>query len=142
MSCGRCAVCLADYLEEDTLRILPFCGHSFHATCIDIWLYQHTACPICRVSMRENAEKKRLMQPIFSSPIRAQYKLESTDTRSNHCFSGHQYTTRMHIGRDMSPIEEGHFTSEENSPETGGRTNQADDDQLSKNPNTVAVDSL
>lgn len=82
--------------------------------------------------MRENAEKKRLMQPMLNSPIRAQYGIESTDTDSRHCFSGHQYSIRMHFGRQMSPIEEGHFTSEENRPETGERTTQADDVQLRK----------
>uniref|UniRef100_A0A7N1A4X6 RING-type domain-containing protein n=1 Tax=Kalanchoe fedtschenkoi TaxID=63787 RepID=A0A7N1A4X6_KALFE len=86
ISYGRCTVCLADYHEEDTLRILPFCGHSFHVTCIDIWLYRHSTCPICRVSMRENAEKRRSLQPMFSSAIRAHYGMESMGSHSYQCF--------------------------------------------------------
>ncbi|KAL9674723.1 hypothetical protein QQ045_002922 [Rhodiola kirilowii] len=135
----RCTVCLADYRDEDTLRILPVCGHSFHVTCIDIWLYQHSTCPICRVSMRENAEKKRLMQPMFSPAIRAHYEMESTDTHSHHCFRGH--STRMHNGLDINPIQEGHFTSEENRPETGEPTTPTDEVELSKTPNAILVDS-
>lgn len=68
----RCTVCLGDYHKEDIVRILPPCGHFFHASCIDIWLHQHSTCPVCRVSLRDLSEKKRFMQPLFSSPIRFQ----------------------------------------------------------------------
>ncbi|KAL6331240.1 hypothetical protein AAG906_009668 [Vitis piasezkii] len=34
----ECAVCLS----------LPKCKHSFHAPCIDMWLYSHSDCPLCR----------------------------------------------------------------------------------------------
>lgn len=67
----RCIVCLADYHHEDTLRILPNCGHSFHVNCIDIWFQQHSTCPICRVSLRDVSEKKHIMQPMFSTALRA-----------------------------------------------------------------------
>uniref|UniRef100_A0A7N0TQZ4 RING-type domain-containing protein n=1 Tax=Kalanchoe fedtschenkoi TaxID=63787 RepID=A0A7N0TQZ4_KALFE len=138
---SQCTVCLADYHEEDTLRILPFCGHSFHVTCIDIWLYQHSTCPICRVSMRENADKKRLMQPMFSSAIRSHYGTEMMDSHSYHCFRGHGYSTSMQHVRAMSSIQEGHFTSEENSAETGEPTTPADEVELIKNTNSIPADS-
>ncbi|KAF5940828.1 hypothetical protein HYC85_021995 [Camellia sinensis] len=43
-----CAVCLGEYAEEEELRVLPECGHSFHVTCIDTWLHSHPNCPLCR----------------------------------------------------------------------------------------------
>ena len=39
-------------LVEDMLRVLPTCGHAFHINCIDVWLRQHSACPVWRISLR------------------------------------------------------------------------------------------
>ncbi|XP_030512545.1 RING-H2 finger protein ATL52-like [Rhodamnia argentea] len=43
-----CAICLSEFEEGEELRTLPECLHSFHAPCIDMWLYSHTSCPMCR----------------------------------------------------------------------------------------------
>lgn len=45
---NTCAVCLCEFEEGDELRTLPECLHSFHVPCIDMWLYSHPNCPICR----------------------------------------------------------------------------------------------
>ncbi|QCD98130.1 E3 ubiquitin-protein ligase [Vigna unguiculata] len=45
-----CSICLADYKDTDTLRMLPDCGHQFHLKCIDPWLRLHPTCPVCRTS--------------------------------------------------------------------------------------------
>ncbi|KAK3016167.1 hypothetical protein RJ639_005651 [Escallonia herrerae] len=109
----RCTVCLAEYHAEDTLRILPFCGHFFHATCIDIWLQQHSTCPVCRISLRELPENKRLMQPMFSSAVRSQYVMDALDGNSDHCLSaGRGLSSRGHENRRMEPIQEDQFPSE------------------------------
>ncbi|CAM8949076.1 unnamed protein product [Rhodiola kirilowii] len=63
---SQCTICLAEYGDEDSLRFIPFCGHSFHKNCIDIWLRQHATCPICRTSVRDISDKKHVMQPMFS----------------------------------------------------------------------------
>ncbi|XP_042060838.1 RING-H2 finger protein ATL2-like [Salvia splendens] len=44
----ECAVCLSEFEEGETGRILPECKHSFHVDCIDAWLRSHPQCPICR----------------------------------------------------------------------------------------------
>ncbi|BAU02365.1 hypothetical protein LR48_Vigan10g088600 [Vigna angularis] len=44
----QCAVCLADFADDDTLRLLPKCGHVFHTRCIEEWLAAHVTCPVCR----------------------------------------------------------------------------------------------
>lgn len=41
-----CAVCLTDYEDGDRLCILP-CLHCYHAGCIEIWLDNHSRCPLC-----------------------------------------------------------------------------------------------
>lgn len=50
-----CSVCLSDFQEDETLRLLPKCNHAFHISCIDTWLRSHTNCPLCRAGIVKNA---------------------------------------------------------------------------------------
>ncbi|KAH6827248.1 hypothetical protein C2S53_000768 [Perilla frutescens var. hirtella] len=45
---GTCAICLCEFEDGEELRTLPECSHSFHVACIDMWLYSHWSCPMCR----------------------------------------------------------------------------------------------
>ncbi|KAL3586156.1 hypothetical protein D5086_013023 [Populus alba] len=47
----ECVVCLSAFEEGEEVRQLPRCKHSFHAPCIDMWLYSHSNCPLCRSSV-------------------------------------------------------------------------------------------
>ncbi|XP_060167906.1 RING-H2 finger protein ATL54-like [Lycium barbarum] len=47
----ECSVCLSEFQEDETLRILPKCNHAFHIPCIDTWLRSHTNCPMCRAAI-------------------------------------------------------------------------------------------
>ncbi|KAG8090151.1 hypothetical protein GUJ93_ZPchr0011g28726 [Zizania palustris] len=49
---GSCAVCLAEFIDGDTLRLLPRCHHAFHRGCIDTWLRAHVNCPLCRAPVQ------------------------------------------------------------------------------------------
>ncbi|XP_031284907.1 uncharacterized protein LOC116143582 isoform X2 [Pistacia vera] len=45
---AQCYICLVEYEEGDSMRILP-CHHEFHRTCVDKWLKEiHRVCPLCR----------------------------------------------------------------------------------------------
>ncbi|XP_073128556.1 RING-H2 finger protein ATL38-like [Henckelia pumila] len=102
-----CTVCLSEYHNEDMLRILPVCGHSFHATCIDIWLHQHFTCPICRISLRELPERKWYMQPMFSSAVRTQHTMQSINAHNCHCISHeHRCSLSSSDTRIMGSIQE------------------------------------
>jgi Ring finger domain len=46
-----CSVCLGEFNEDESLRLLPECTHAFHVECIDKWLESHSNCPICRASV-------------------------------------------------------------------------------------------
>ncbi|XP_020581001.1 E3 ubiquitin-protein ligase ATL6-like [Phalaenopsis equestris] len=46
----ECAICLNEFEEEDTIRLLPKCDHVFHQECIDAWLATHVTCPVCRTN--------------------------------------------------------------------------------------------
>ncbi|CAL9009738.1 unnamed protein product [Prunus brigantina] len=44
----QCGVCLRGLENEQLVRQLPKCKHTFHAPCIDTWLHSHYGCPLCR----------------------------------------------------------------------------------------------
>nr|CAD1826308.1 unnamed protein product [Ananas comosus var. bracteatus] len=47
----ECAVCLSEFEDDETLRLLPKCSHVFHPDCIDAWLAAHVTCPVCRCNL-------------------------------------------------------------------------------------------
>ncbi|XP_010530037.1 PREDICTED: putative RING-H2 finger protein ATL53 [Tarenaya hassleriana] len=46
-----CSICLGEFNEEESLRILPKCSHVFHVACVDRWLKSHSNCPLCRANI-------------------------------------------------------------------------------------------
>lgn len=45
---AQCYICLVEYEDGDSMRILP-CHHEFHRACVDKWLKEiHRVCPLCR----------------------------------------------------------------------------------------------
>ncbi|VAI81892.1 unnamed protein product [Triticum turgidum subsp. durum] len=44
----ECAICLAEFTDGESVRVLPRCGHNFHMTCVDAWLRTCATCPSCR----------------------------------------------------------------------------------------------
>ncbi|XP_076920666.1 RING-H2 finger protein ATL2-like [Bidens hawaiensis] len=47
-SIPECAVCLSEFEDGDTGRVLPNCKHKFHTGCIDMWFFSNSTCPLCR----------------------------------------------------------------------------------------------
>ncbi|PSS24914.1 E3 ubiquitin-protein like [Actinidia chinensis var. chinensis] len=47
----ECAVCLNEFEDDETLRLIPKCDHVFHPECIDAWLESHVTCPVCRANL-------------------------------------------------------------------------------------------
>ena len=46
-----CCVCLSEFEEEESVKLLPKCNHAFHVPCIDKWLKSHSNCPLCRAAV-------------------------------------------------------------------------------------------
>ncbi|CAI9775109.1 unnamed protein product [Fraxinus pennsylvanica] len=47
----ECAVCLNEFEDDETIRLIPKCDHVFHSQCIDAWLESHVTCPVCRANL-------------------------------------------------------------------------------------------
>ncbi|KAF9593540.1 hypothetical protein IFM89_024129 [Coptis chinensis] len=43
-----CSVCLSEFEEKETVKLIPNCGHVYHSECIDKWFVSHVSCPLCR----------------------------------------------------------------------------------------------
>ena len=74
---------MADYKEREVLRIMPKCGHTFHLSCIDIWLRKQSTCPVCRLPLKNSSETKHVRPVTFtmSQPLDESHTSE-TFTRS------------------------------------------------------------
>ncbi|CAN4118715.1 unnamed protein product [Withania somnifera] len=69
-SCTCCSICLADYRDNDMLRLLQDCGHLFHLKCVDPWLMLNPSCPVCRTSPLPTPQSTPLAEvvPLASRP--------------------------------------------------------------------------
>ncbi|KAL1189869.1 putative RING-H2 finger protein ATL37 [Cardamine amara subsp. amara] len=47
----ECEICLNEFEDEETLRWMPPCSHTYHAKCIDVWLSSRSTCPVCRANL-------------------------------------------------------------------------------------------
>ncbi|XP_077213556.1 E3 ubiquitin-protein ligase ATL6-like [Tasmannia lanceolata] len=65
----ECAVCLSEFEDEETLRLLPKCDHVFHPDCIDAWLASHTTCPVCRSNLVPESETDPVATPDSDDPV-------------------------------------------------------------------------
>ncbi|KAL6986193.1 hypothetical protein U1Q18_019561 [Sarracenia purpurea var. burkii] len=51
---AECCICLSTYDDGAELRELP-CGHYFHCTCVDKWLYINATCPLCKYNILKSS---------------------------------------------------------------------------------------
>ncbi|XP_050228582.1 E3 ubiquitin-protein ligase At1g12760-like isoform X2 [Mercurialis annua] len=55
---AECCICLSAYDDGVELRELP-CGHHFHCTCVDKWLYINATCPLCKYNILKSSNRDR-----------------------------------------------------------------------------------
>lgn len=63
-----CPVCLSEFKENESLRLLPKCNHAFHLPCIDTWLKSHSSCPLCRSNINIIASTDSLPPQVPAHP--------------------------------------------------------------------------
>ncbi|KAI3732892.1 hypothetical protein L1987_64104 [Smallanthus sonchifolius] len=81
-----CSVCLNEFQNDETLRLLPKCNHAFHIPCIDMWLRSHINCPLCRAGILSNtlsavlsSDDHRILPTSGSDPNTQMEDLDSYD---------------------------------------------------------------
>ncbi|XVF88863.1 hypothetical protein PTKIN_Ptkin19aG0084700 [Pterospermum kingtungense] len=67
---NECVVCLSVFEDGEEVRQLPRCKHYFHAPCIDMWLYSHFDCPLCRA-------------PVDPSPVCRRHTVVNSNSPEN-----------------------------------------------------------
>ncbi|XVF15262.1 hypothetical protein REPUB_Repub09cG0135900 [Reevesia pubescens] len=76
----ECAVCLSEFEDDETLRLIPKCSHVFHPDCIDAWLAYHVTCPLCRAKLTLDSDTKQ----IESSSNVTELNSNNNNNQSNH----------------------------------------------------------
>lgn len=52
----ECSICLNEICCNDAVRQLGSCGHTFHRSCIDLWLLRRADCPLCKTTVRKSED--------------------------------------------------------------------------------------
>ncbi|PON41435.1 43kDa postsynaptic protein [Parasponia andersonii] len=110
----ECSVCLSEFEEDESVRLLPKCSHAFHLSCIDTWLRSHKNCPLCRAPIVcENAAVSQVnVSELNSSDLTSREETQMVNPDSQGVEAGHQvdegetseFRVRVDIGK--IPIED------------------------------------
>jgi len=83
-----CSVCLSEFEDDESVRLLPKCSHVFHVPCIDTWLKSHSSCPLCRAAVFTfNASVPRTQTPEEEAPS----SRNETSSENESVASGNEY---------------------------------------------------
>ncbi|KAG6666738.1 hypothetical protein CIPAW_01G053700 [Carya illinoinensis] len=84
----QCSICLAEYQEKEVLRIMPKCGHTYHLSCIDVWLRKQSTCPVCRLPLQDFFGRRHMRPPLFDIPQSLDDPANSTDNSQRWLLPG------------------------------------------------------
>jgi len=66
----ECPICLNELEPSDKVRQLGTCGHTFHRSCIDLWLLRRADCPLCkRTVLSADADNKSCCHSCTDAPV-------------------------------------------------------------------------
>ena len=76
-----CAICLANFIEGEELRLLP-CQHTYHRACVDQWFNVSQECPLC---------KRSILSPAGTSVVAAAQAAERAARRHHTHHRPHRH---------------------------------------------------
>ncbi|GLU12394.1 hypothetical protein SLE2022_290790 [Rubroshorea leprosula] len=94
----ECAVCLSEFEESESGRILPKCNHSFHIECIDMWFHSHSTCPLCRTLVEA-------YNPVPANPADVAFTIQETigvESGPASCQHENEQIGTSSVGRRMN----------------------------------------
>ncbi|XP_057422418.1 RING-H2 finger protein ATL52-like [Lotus japonicus] len=100
-----CSVCLSEFEDGESVRLLPKCNHAFHLPCIDTWLKSHSTCPLCRscIFPSNNASALEVATPmVVEIPS---MNNEANSENQNVDASGNEFGSIMNHGGTDSKAE-------------------------------------
>lgn len=95
----ECTVCLSNIENEEMVRLLPNCKHTFHAECIDKWFGSHSTCPICRTEAEPRLQPEAREVPTTTTVAATAPPLELINStlscQEGTSNSGGEYSAKM-----------------------------------------------
>ncbi|KAK7339399.1 hypothetical protein VNO77_20063 [Canavalia gladiata] len=120
-----CSVCLSEFEENESLRLLPKCNHAFHLPCIDTWLKSHSTCPLCRSTIPSSMEA---VAPASTSINALEYQQRSSDVvlviQNSQHLEGSQQHVVVSFGGPKLPVENGEIMEQMDRHELNSCANQ------------------
>ncbi|KAL5096480.1 hypothetical protein RYX36_000807 [Vicia faba] len=115
----ECSVCLSEFEQDESLRLLPKCHHAFHLPCIDTWLTSHTNCPMCRAPILNTNPTIPRVESLESIVVDSHAQTEvsdenSAETQSNLGFENRVFDSELRNGAAEEEDEGGQLEVCEN----------------------------
>ncbi|XP_046808550.1 uncharacterized protein LOC124420290 [Lucilia cuprina] len=127
----KCHICSERKDNKIECLIIVKCNHSFHRACIENFLSDNNACPVCNLSC-ELSDLKRITFSTKSS--------RSRGAKSRGAQTGHQYTTRSTV---QPSFQDTQTTTEFTFPNNASNQSENFDNETTtaQNVNETSVDS-
>lgn len=130
----ECSVCLGEFEEDESLRLLPKCSHAFHVPCIDTWLRSHTNCPMCRAPIIRSTSMTPVPEPDVENLDAGEVEISHSSSESDRDIE--EEVCELRIGVE----EEGGSVSENDAKRCGNSNEEVNDIQPLRR--SVSMDSL
>ncbi|CAL5183234.1 unnamed protein product [Lathyrus oleraceus] len=104
----ECSVCLSEFEEDESLRLLPKCHHAFHLPCIDTWLRSHTNCPMCRapiVNTNPTIARVESLESVVVDSHSTSLEHRNVDENSGESESNLGFENRVHDSELRNRVE-------------------------------------